>query len=548
MEKRLLIAAVLSLAVLLLWDRFVPKPASPRPVSTPAASPVAITPASSESEGASSASSGSTGAPAQAPGPPESASAQSDVALGNELFHASFSNRGAVLDSFVLTRYFDEQNRPLELIRSTPPGLPRPLTVDFPKDAALTKRVSEALFVVERESDRIVRFRYADASVAVTKEIRIGAGYDFDVKVTVAGPPYALLVGPGLRNPGESEPVSRYVLPPSAVGATSEGLKRLRPEKAVATSWSVPPRGFVGIEDNYFLTVLIPRAATTASVLTIPVPHAEGKPAVELATAVSGQGTLDCEAFFGPKDLSILKSYGIGLERTVDFGWYGILAGPLLFLLKKAYTWVHNWGLSILAVTLIIRVLLFPLTAKSYVSMKRMQKLAPKMNAIRDKYKKARSDAAQRQKMNTELMALYQSEGYNPMSGCLPMLLQLPILIAFYNVLSHAIELRHAPFILGIKDLSAIDTSYVLVILMIVSMYVQQAMTPATMDPSQKKMMMFMPLLFGFMMKGVPSGLVLYWFFSNVLTIVQQVLMNRIVKEDPAPPPGNKKALKQARA
>ena len=233
----------------------------------------------------------------------------------------------------------------------------------------------------------------------------------------------------------------------------------------------------------------------------------------------------------------------------MDFGWYGILARPLLWLLKKTQGYVGNWGLAILVVTFLIRLLLFPLTAKSYVSMKKMQKLAPKMNAIRDKYKKAKSDAAQRQKMNEELMKLYQAEGYNPMSGCLPIVLQLPILVAFYNVLSRSIELRHAPFFFWIKDLSAIDGTYVLVILMIVSMYVQQAMTPSTMDPAQKKVFMFMPVLWGFFLKDMPSGLVLYWLFSNLLTIVQQLVMNRIVKEDdPAPPRKGAKALKQARA
>ena len=161
----------------------------------------------------------------------------------------------------------------------------------------------------------------------------------------------------------------------------------------------------------------------------------------------------------------------------------------------------------------------------------------------------SRTDAQQRQKMNTELMALYQAEGYNPMSGCLPIVLQLPILVAFYNVLSRSIELRHAPFFLWIHDLSAIDSTYVLVVLMIVSMYAQQAMTPSTMDPAQKKVFLFMPVLWGFFLKDMPSGLVLYWLFSNLLTIVQQLVMNRIVKEDDPTPPGKgAKALKQARA
>jgi YidC/Oxa1 family membrane protein insertase len=145
-------------------------------------------------------------------------------------------------------------------------------------------------------------------------------------------------------------------------------------------------------------------------------------------------------------------------------------------------------------------------------------------------------------------MALYQAEGYNPMSGCLPMVLQLPILVAFYNVLSKTIELRHAPFVFWIKDLSAIDKSYVLVILMIVSMYLQQAMTPSTLDPAQKKIFMFMPVFMGFLFKDMPAGLVLYWFFSNLLTIVQQLIMNRMVKEDDPAPPAKAARLKAARS
>jgi YidC/Oxa1 family membrane protein insertase len=327
-------------------------------------------------------------------------------------------------------------------------------------------------------------------------------------------------------------------------------LKLVRPDKAKEGEiWTLPARAFAGIEDNYFLEVLIPKNPAAARLLTFTVPHEGGKPSVELATGVSGQGELSASAYFGPKDVSVLESYRLGLERTVDFGWYGILARPLLWLLKKSYAVVPNWGLAILVVTFIVRLGLFPLTAKSYSSMKMMQKLAPKMNAIRDKYRKAKTDAAQRQKMNAEMMALYQAEGYNPMSGCLPMLLQLPILVAFYNVLSKTIELRHAPFVLWIKDLSAIDGTYVLVILMIVSMYLQQAMTPSTLDPAQKKIFMFMPVFMGFLFKDMPSGLVLYWLFSNLLTIVQQLVMNRIVKEDDsAPPARGGKALKQARA
>jgi YidC/Oxa1 family membrane protein insertase len=555
LEKRLLIAAGLSLLVLLAWEWLVPKP--PKPAKTAAATPAAAVsappaPGQTQAPGPAAAASVASAPPAVKP-EPASAAAEETVRVGNDLFTATFSNRGGVLTSFQLAKYTDQQKKPLELVRSLPPDLPRPLDLDFGgRDTALTKTVSNALFLVERPSEKVLRLRYADANVAVEKEIRIADGYLFQMKVTVTGPPYDVLVGPGLRNPTDAERKSSYVMPASAVLATTEGLKLIRgdkAEKAKDETWTVSPRSWAGIEDNYFLEVIIPGRPVTARLHTYTVTRPDGKPSTEIATGISADGTLEASAYFGPKDVSILESYGYGLERVVDFGWYGILARPLLWMLKKSYAIVPNWGVAILVVTFLIRLLLFPLTAKSYTSMKKMQKLAPKMNAIRDKYKRAKTDAAQRQKMNAELMALYQTEGYNPMSGCLPVLLQLPVLVAFYNVLSRTIELRHAPFVFWIKDLSAIDHTYVLVILMIASMYAQQAMTPSTMDPAQKKIFMFMPVLWGFFLKDMPSGLVLYWLFSNLLTIVQQLVMNKIVKEDdPAPPAKGAKALKQARA
>ncbi len=550
MERRLLLAAGLSLVILLTWEWIGPKP--PKRAAPLVEAPAAAAPATPIAAGTTPAPAAAAAAPAAAVVLPPAASAEAETltTVSNGVFKATFSNRGAVLSSFVLTGHFDEQKQPLELLRRLPPELPKPLGLDFGTDVATTKKISGALFVVERESDRVVRWRYADSTIAVVKEIRVGEGYLFDVKVTVTGPAYSVLVGPGLRNPTDAERGSRYVMAATAVASTAEGMKTVSAEKASdKNAWAIPAKGFAGIEDNYFLEVLVPSAPTSAHLFSFSLPRPEGKPSAEVAAGVAGQGAFEASAYFGPKDVTVLESYNLGLQRTVDFGWYGILARPLLWLLKKTQGYVGNWGVAILVVTFLIRLLLFPLTAKSYVSMKKMQKLSPKMNAIRDKYKKAKSDAAQRQKMNEELMKLYQSEGYNPMSGCLPIILQLPILVAFYNVLSRSIELRHAPFYFWIKDLSAIDGTYVLVILMIISMYVQQAMTPSTMDPAQKKIFMFMPVLWGFFLKDMPSGLVLYWLFSNLLTIVQQLVMNRIVKEDdPAPPGKGAKALKQARA
>jgi len=549
LEKRLLLAAGLSLAVLIVWELAVPKPKrpaprSPAPVSTALASPAAVA-------GVAAAPSAPTLASA-----PVAAATETSTVIENGVVRLTLTNRGAVISSAVLSRYKDEQGRPLELVRQLPPPAPRPLALDFPGHPDRTARASTALYVVERLSDREARLHYSDGEVEITKKIRLGEGYLFDLSVRVVGPAFEAFVASGLRNPTEAERTNRYVAPATGIAISGGGLQQVRAEKLEKSdkplSWPVPANGFAGLEDNYFLAVFLPERAAEAVLSPVALKDSAGKPQTTVSAAVTGNGELTARAYFGPKDVEILESLHLGLERTVDFGWYGVLARPLLWLLKRTYAWIGNWGWAILLVTLLIRILLFPLMHKSYASMKKMQKLAPKMNAIKDKYKKAKTDAAQRAKMNQELMTLYQAEGYNPMSGCLPILLQLPILVAFYNVLSRSIELRHAPFALWIKDLSAVDQTYVLLILMTVSMYVQQAMTPSTADPAQKKIFMAMPLLWGFFLKDMPSGLVLYWLFSNILTILQQVLINKIVKDDvpataAARSPGRKARMPQTK-
>jgi YidC/Oxa1 family membrane protein insertase len=551
MEKRLLLAAGLSLAVLILWELVVPRP-KPAP-AVPGSGKTA--PAAAEVAAAASAPAPvAVAPPVSSAAPPVSASDQTSTVIENGSLRLTLDNRGGLITSAILSKYQDEQKQPLELVRQLPAPATRPLALEFPGHPDLTARAASALYAVEKLSDRGARLRFSDGQFEATKEIRLGDGYLFHVAVSVVGPPYRMTIGSGLRNPAENEIANRYVMPASVVAASVSGLQTIRVEKLEkqekGIQWAVPATGFAGIEDNYFLLAFLPGRATEVDVVPVVTKDAAGKPTSTVSAALSASGALSARAYFGPKDVEILESLHAGLDRTVDFGWYGILARPLLWLLKRTYTWVGNYGLAILLVTLLIRIALFPLMHKSYASMKKMQKLAPKMNAIKDKYKKAKTDAAQRAKMNQELMTLYQAEGYNPMSGCLPIVLQLPILVAFYNVLSRSIELRHAPFALWIKDLSAVDHTYVLLILMIVSMYVQQAMTPTTVDPAQKKIFMAMPLLWGFFLKDMPSGLVLYWLFSNILTILQQVLINKIVKDDepvPARVSGRKARIAQAK-
>ena len=222
------------------------------------------------------------------------------------------------------------------------------------------------------------------------------------------------------------------------------------------------------------------------------------------------------------------------MDRLIDYGWYAIVVKPLLWGLKAIQKVVGNWGVAILVITVIIKILLYPLTHKQLVSMKKMSVLQPKVETIRAKWSgKVKQDPQARTRMNEEMMALYKQEGVNPAGGCLPLLLQMPILIAFYNLLAHSIELRHAPFMLWITDLSAKDPYYVTPILMTATMWIQQQMTPAGGDATMRKVQNIMPLVMGFLFKDVPSGLVLYWLMQNVLTIGQQMLLNRFTDLGP---------------
>src|SRR5258706_7848460 len=371
MEKRLLLAAALSLAVLALWEFVSPKPQKPPAGrAAPATSVASVTSPGVPTALPANAEVSAAAAPARTePMPaPVAGRAEERPTLENEVVRAVFSNRGAVLTSLLLLRHTDDQKKPLDLIRQMPLPAQKPLAVTFPGNAELTSRVGAALFAVERQGERALRFSYADDAVSVTKEVRFQNGYLFDGKVNVVRPPYVLTAGTGLRNTGPDELASRYIQPATAIAMTANGLARAHAEKL-----EKPPerpiwdKGFAGLEDNYFLEVLLPRQPATGVAFPVPLPlNAGGKPAATVGVGLTGRGELSARAYFGPKDVEILEGLQIGLEKTVDFGWYGILARPLLWLLKRTYGWVGNYGVAILLVTLAIRILLFPLMHKSY--------------------------------------------------------------------------------------------------------------------------------------------------------------------------------------
>jgi YidC/Oxa1 family membrane protein insertase len=285
-----------------------------------------------------------------------------------------------------------------------------------------------------------------------------------------------------------------------------------------------------GFSDKYFLTTLLPVDNPVSSVNLEQLHSADGQsPGLFISRLIYNiqphlQGDTARFAYsiyVGPKDLDVLRDTGHFLEKSIDLGWFGFIAKPLLVVLKFFYRYTHNYGIAIIILTVLIKILFYPLTRKQMESMGQMQKLQPKMKAIREKFKD------DKERLNKEVMDLYRTHKINPLGGCWPMLLQIPVFFALYKALLNSIELRHAPFMFWIQDLSEKDPCYITPIIMGATMFLQQKMTPAAGDPNQQKMMMFMPLIFTFMFLNFPSGLVLYWLVNNVLTIGQQFVSQR---------------------
>ncbi|MGA7614950.1 MAG: membrane protein insertase YidC [Thermoanaerobaculia bacterium] len=563
MEKRLFIAVLLSIALLFAWGALLPKffpelakqkeaaqkassTATQAPASGSAAPPSATAPPPGTTAPVT-ASSASSPAPVSAtPQEAIQAAGPREATVKKPAYEARFSNRGGQLTTFLLHRYRDEEGDEVNLVKARAAD-----RSDFPfaiitPDETLNRLVNGSLYQMSEEDSggkHVITFQYAQPGVVkVTKKFTFGTAYPFDFSIRVEGisQPYRIVLGPGMRKLGQNEIENRFMASGNGVVQREDGsLKVVGREKAEAFQLFSGQPQFVGIEDNYFLAVFIPTKSGDAvfRAIDVPAPLEKSKKRRELYAGLNAvNGTVEGKAFFGPKEVELLQQYG--LEKTLQFGIFGVIARVLLIALKWIYTFTGNYGWAIIFLTVVIKLLLYPLQHKSIVSMKKMQRIQPKVNALRDKFRKAKTDPQQKQRLNAEMMKLYSQEGINPMSGCFPMLLQLPILWAFYSLLSHAIAVRGEPFIFWIKDLSAKDPYYITPILMMVTMFVQQWMTPTTADPTQRRMFLFMPLIFGWIFKEFPSGLVLYWLVQNILTIAQQGIMNYYWKEHPESLPG----------
>jgi YidC/Oxa1 family membrane protein insertase len=493
------------------------------------------------------------------------AAAEERVEVDTGPGHAVFTNRGAQLLSYRVKDVTGQDGQPLEMVRARAEG-PYPFALTDPSGTPLA--INDALFVTERPeggengSGKVVRFRYSGDAGVATKEFRFLENGILEVMIHLDGQdPWGVLFGPGLRNPNASELESGQLFRGGSylVGDEFETVdaRKLREEARV------PGAGvrWAALEDTYFLSMIAPKVAVSEVALQpfLMMPAAEGgspswKPRPppdqitddledlpnEARLVVVPQGReLQADAFWGAKryeTLNRLKQYQ--LTRTIRWGSFiGVIAKPMLQLLLKIHDLVvANFGWAIVILTVIIKLLLFPLTHKSYVSMQKMQKLSPKMEAIKAKYRGKQRDAKGRpnlesqRKMNEEMQELFKTEGVNPAGGCLPLLLQMPVFFAFFSLLRNSVELWNAPWIAPwITDLSAKDPYYVLPIVCGIAQFIQQKMTPATTaNPSQRMILNTMPIWFTVISFGFASGLVLYWFTNNLLTILQQWIYKRL--------------------
>lgn len=560
MQGRILLAVFLSFLVLYVYQALLVPPPSPSPITQEPATNPAVTVGEQtaipdvQSQSVPLASPGVTTIDQIMPTPIIADNELKEIVVESNVFRAVFTNRGAELLSWQLKDHLDDVGQPVELVpRSLPPEEPWPLSLAF-EDENLTRFAHEALYRVNTTNlqldDRTdsLNFDYENSEgLRISKTLEFDPatdpyGFRLTVQASTGGVPLVPTMKWGPALGGVESQVSGIAFREGPRGVIygrvlennviqEPDVVRVTASQAFGQSVYQGQMAFLGVDNHYFIAAALP-GMQEASIQYRPVPlppqDPDGDPRDLMAFNLTVPGGItSLPMFLGPKDFDILQASNPNLVRAIEFGWFSWLVVPL----HKSLTWVHsyvgNYGWSIIILTFIINVIIFPLRHKSVVSMRKMQKIQPQVKAIQERYKNMKM--TEKQKMNQEIMSLYRDRGVNPASGCLPMLLTMPILFAFYRLLSMSIEIRGAPFIAWITDLSAHDPMYVTPIVMGASMVLQQRMTPSQADPMQQKMMMLMPIVFTALFLYAPAGLVLYWLTSNAIAIGQQAVTNRFV-------------------
>ena len=537
MDKRAIIGIAVSILVLVIYQDLInrfypPPPPAPAPVSeskndvkTPEAANTAKEPLPAVAKAQTAPNEVPVKQPAR------------EIKVETENFVAVFTTQGARLKSFKFKKYrasAGESSPPFEMVQ-TAPGVPLPLGIRWQHPEPFDD--NNLIYLLQGEGDLqltgdakgtlVFQGQSADGPVVTKSFTFTGAAYPIQMEVSVKAasgapiPAIQITAKADHSIPNHDAPFEGFI------ALIDNKIKREAPDAAAPGLVFSGDVSWAGFGYTYFFFGLVPDNGAGHKVEV----RQDG---AALILGINGPGATErATLFIGPKELDILKAVGKGLERAIDFGYFGFVSIPFLYVLHFFHRFTGSYGLDIILLTVLIKLLMAPLTHKSFASMKQMQKLQPQMEKLKEKY------GGDKEKLNKEIMELYRRNGVNPLGGCLPMVLQFPVFIGLYNALSTPIELRHAPF-LWINDLSRPDWESlpialggwqfgfpVLTILMGASMFIQQWMTPTAGDPNQRKIMLLMPLMFTFMFVSFPAGLTVYWLVNNLLTIAQQYWINR---------------------
>ena len=535
MDKNTILAIVLSVIVIFTWQAFFAK--KPVPQQTDAVKQEATT-AVTKPAGKETAVEPVKPVPTRTVLSKPVAGSEKDISVETPLYTAIFTTRGGALKSFKLRAYrksLTNDSEPIEMVHVSD-GMPYPLDIMFPEsnidirpDGLFSTDVNSIDLTKTQDSRRLVFTLSYPNSMKVEKIFTFyPEKYAFDLELKVYNlsgfsiNENALFSWYQFVDPNAEEESYAHDGPISFV---SKDIERYEVKKMESVKLLGPNVAWGGFESKYFIAAMIPQNPTLTSISLSR--DTRNMVAVSLKGPQNpippGQvGVFSYTLYLGPKDHDILKAQGVGLENAIDFGdWLKWLAMPLLLIVKFLYNYVHNYGIAIIILTTLIKIVFWPLGNKSYKSMKEMQKLQPKIAELRERFK------GDKTRLSQETMALYKTHKVNPMGGCLPMVIQIPVFFGLYKSLMYAIELRHAPFYWWIQDLSAKDPYYITPIIMGATMFIQQKMSPPAGDPMQQKVMLLMPVVFTFMFLSFPSGLVIYWLFQNILSIGQQYYINK---------------------
>jgi len=443
------------------------------------------------------------------------------ITIDTPLYKAVLSSKGATIKQWKLKNYLDDNDNQIELTKKD--SLIPPLAIGFDDEFKLKNLIfkvqqgKKAIKLDKKDSSASIVFYYNDNGISIKRIFTFYENdYRIEVKEEVIGiENYWIALGSGFGDSG----IRDYKKDVGIVVLKDVNRKKFKFKDIKEPKLYKEGLKWVALEDKYFFSAIVPPKGAITKLWR----NKEGE--VIIGVKLSGDEN-SYLVYAGPKEHERLKSLGVGLEHIIDFGFFSILARPLFWILKFFYKIIGNYGWAIVIVTIITRIPFIPLINKGQKSMKKLQALQPKMNEIRRKYKK------DPKKMQQEIINLYKRYKVNPISGCLPMLIQIPVFYALYKVLLNAIELRGAPFMLWIEDLSKKDPYYILPIIMGITMFIQQKITPSTGNPQQEKIMKYLPLVFTFLFLSFPSGLVLYWLVNNILSIIQQWYINSKVAID----------------